>query len=255
MLNYLDVGEGEELVLIHGLGNRKEAWLPQLTLSSNYRLVLIELRGHGNSVEANNLTVETFAKDIIEVLDFLKIKKAHICGLSLGGIIAQEIYKKHKERVKSLILSNTTFYIPSSVGKISLKRATHLIERIGVDNYCIEAAKTCLFNPHIESNMELAKRAFLIREDTYLQSVQAAFGRNYFFELFKIDVPTLVIGSVEDKVIPVQSAYLMYYIIKKSKLVVFKQTGHLVNIEKAEEFNLVIEKHLNEFRIAFNKVS
>lgn len=255
MLDYIDIGKGEELVLIHGLGNRKEAWIPQLSLSSNYRLVLIELRGHGNSVQVEDLTVETFAKDIIEVLNHLNIQKAHFCGISLGGIVAQEIYKQFKDRVKTLILCNTTFYIPSIVGKLSLNKAKYTINQIGVENYKEESIRHCLYNYTDEQAVELAKKAFHIRYDTYLKSVPAACGRNYFFELFKIDVPTLIIGSIEDKVTPVQNAYLMHYFIKSSKLIVFQQTGHLSNIERAEDFNDAIMKHMDEYKMALSQVS
>lgn len=253
MLDYLDIGEGDELVLIHGLGNRKEAWMPQLSLSSNYRLILIELRGHGTSIEIEDLTVEIFAKDIIEVLDFLNIEKAHICGLSLGGIIAQEIYKQHKERVKTLILSNTTFYIPYLVGRISLKKTKYLIEQIGLENYSIKSVIASLYKHKDEKNIELATNAFFIREDTYIKSVQSAVGRNYFFDLLKINVPTLIIGSLEDRVTPIQNAYFMHYFIKSSKLVILRQAGHLSNIEKAEEFNQAIDNHLNQYKITISK--
>lgn len=255
MLDYIDIGEGEELVLIHGLGNRIDAWIPQLSLSLNYRLVLIELRGHGNSVEVEDLTVERFAKDIIEVLDFLNIKKAHFCGLSLGGIVAQEIYKRFKARVKTLILSNTTFYVPNVVSKMSMNKAKYLIEQIGFDNYHINSVKTCLYNYEDERTAELAKKAFHIREDTYFKSIQAASGRNYFFNLLTISVPTLIIGSFEDKVTPVQSAIIMNYFIRTSRLVLFEKAGHLSNIEKAEEFNEAIEKHLIQYKTSYSKVS
>lgn len=255
MLNYIDIGEGEELVLIHGLGNQREAWDSQYSLSKSCRLILIELRGHGKSVEVKNLTVETFAKDVIEVLDRLNIKKAHICGLSLGGIIAQEIYKRYKDRVKSLILCNTTFYIPYFTGKMTLLKNEFLFDQMNLDQYKDRLVRACLYNHEDEENIELAKNAFCIRKDTYFQSFQSAFGRNYFMNLLNINVPTLIIGSTEDKITPVESAYFMYYLVKSSKLVIFHKAGHLSNIEKAEEFNDAIENHIKSYRTTLSNVS
>lgn len=255
MLNYLDVGKGEEIVFIHGLGNRIQAWAPQLELTSHYRLIIIELRGHGYSPEKENIQVEFFAKDIIEVLDYLNIDKAHFVGLSLGGIVALEICKRFKNRVKSLILCNTTYYIPTLFGKLTLEKTKRLLEKSSVDQLNERLIKKCLYNPEEKNVYELAKNAFYIREDTYLQSIQSAFGRNYFYDLFTINVPTLIIGSLEDKVVPIQNAYLMHYMIKSSHLIVFENTGHLSNIERPELFNLAISHHIQQYQKKMNKVS
>ncbi len=65
-------------------------------------------------------------------------------------------------------------------------------------------------------------------------------------------MPTLIIGSLEDKVVPIQNAYLMHYMIKSSNLIIFENTGHLSNIERPELFNLAIAQHIKQFQ---NKVS
>ncbi|MBB5148839.1 MULTISPECIES: alpha/beta fold hydrolase [Ureibacillus] len=252
MLNYLDVGTGEEIVFIHGLGNRIQAWAPQLELTTQYRLIIIELRGHGDSPEKENINVEFFAKDIIEVLDYLNIEKAHFVGLSLGGIVALEICKRFKKRVKSLILCNTTYYIPTLLGNITLEKTKRFLKKSSLEQLNERLIKKCLYNPEEQKVYELAKNAFHIREDTYLKSVQSAFGRNYFYDLLTINVPTLIIGSLEDKVVPIQNAYLMHYMIKSSNLIIFENTGHLSNIERPELFNLAIAQHIKQFQ---NKVS
>lgn len=252
MLNYLDVGKGEKIVFIHGLGNRIQAWAPQLELTTRYRLIMIELRGHGYSPEKENIQVEYFAKDIIEVLDYLNIEKAHFVGLSLGGIVALEICKRFKKRVKSLILCNTTYYIPTLFGNLTLEKTKRFLKRNTIDQLNERLINKCLYNPKEKKVYELAKDAFYIREDTYFRSIQSALGRNYFYDLFSIDVPTLIIGSLEDKVVPIQNAYLMHYMIKSSNLIIFENAGHLSNIEKPELFNSAISSHIQEYQ---NKVS
>lgn len=255
VLNYLDVGKGEEIVFIHGLGNRIQAWAPQLELTSKFRLIIIELRGHGDSPKKDNINVEFFAKDIIEVLDYLKIDKAHFVGLSLGGIVALEICKRYYNRVKSIILCNTTYYIPTLFGNVTLLKTKRLMEQISLDHLNERLIKRCLYNPNKKTTYELAKNAFHIREDTYLQSIKSAFGRNYFYDLLTIKVPTLIIGSLEDKVVPIHNAYFMHYMIKTSDLIVFEHTGHLSNIEQAEQFNLAIANHIQHYQQFHNKVS
>jgi 3-oxoadipate enol-lactonase len=112
MLSYNDLGTGTPIVLIHGLGSKKEAWIPQHELANRYRLIIPDLRGHGETIMNEDLTIKNFALDIINLLEYLKISSAFICGLSLGGIVAQELYKQRPEIVRGLILSNTTSYIP-----------------------------------------------------------------------------------------------------------------------------------------------
>lgn len=246
MLDYIDIGNGNPILFIHGLGNRKEVWFPQYELSKDYRLIVIELPGHGLSIETEDLTVERYAKDIIELLDYLEIEEISVCGLSLGGLIAQELYKQAKERVKSLILCNTTFHIPLNIGLISLKFSESVINKIGYDEFLIKAVESCIHNNEDKEIAKMAKNSFLLRKDTYLKSVSSAFGRNYYYELNNIKVPTLLIFSSQDKIIPVSNGYIMNFLIEKSKLIIFEGSGHLSNVEKSKEFNQAIINHLNE---------
>lgn len=246
MLNYLDVGpkHGEIIVFIHGLGNRKETWFPQLTLSEKYRLILVELRGHGQSDNNDNLNVETFAKDILEVLDFLNIEQTHFCGLSLGGLVVQEIYKQQKNRVKSMILSNTTFYIPNFLGIYQLEKYKQIIKKVGYGEFQKRSIDACFYQLQDETMQSMSKEAFLIREDTFLKSTSAAFGRNYAYTLISVDIPTTIISSLEDRIVTFHHAILIKSFVRDSSLVVLKNTGHLSNIEQAETYNKTVEQHV-----------
>lgn len=246
MIDYVDIGQGEELLFIHGLGTQKELWKAQLPLSEKYRLIIVELRGHGNSVEVDDLTVETFAQDVLDVLDYLNVRQVHICGLSLGGMVAQEIYKQARERVKSLILCNTTFYIPSVLGEMLHTSTKEMIAQVGYKKFQETSIRTCLYDYEDDENLELASQAFNIREDSYLKTTQAAIGRNYLMTLLNCE-SLLIISSQEDQVTPIQNAIVMNQLIPTSKLVILKQAGHLSNIEKADEFNQIIDQHLMKY--------
>ncbi len=103
------MGSGEPLVLIHGLGERKEAWVCQYALANSYDLIIPDLPGHGQSTPAEEVSIEAFARDTLELLDVLGVESAHICGLSMGGVVAQEMYRMAPDRCRSLILVNTFF--------------------------------------------------------------------------------------------------------------------------------------------------
>src|SRR3954467_4078729 len=126
MLKYNDLGTGTPIILIHGLGSKKEAWTPQHELANKYRLVIPDMRGHGETEINEDLTIKNFASDIIKLMEHLDISSAFICGFSLGGIVTQEIYKQRPDMVKGLILSNTTSYIPSMFGNSIIDESTKL---------------------------------------------------------------------------------------------------------------------------------
>ncbi|MCM2534306.1 alpha/beta fold hydrolase [Neobacillus pocheonensis] len=94
IMPYLRMGCGDPLVLIHGLGGIKENWNKQFVLSEHYELIIPDLRGHGENLTLDGITINNFAKDILSLLNELNIQKAHICGLSMGGTVTQEIYRR-----------------------------------------------------------------------------------------------------------------------------------------------------------------
>ena len=231
MLTYKDLGSGTPIVLLHGLGSTKEAWVSQHELANKYRLIIPDLRGHGETVINENFTIKNFALDIIQLIEHLNIPSAFICGFSFGGIVAQELYKQRPDLVKGLILSNTTSYIPPFFASNMINMSQQdLIEHI---------LSTGLYD---ESYREEARKTFHIR-DTYMESMKASIGVNYFSVLTTIKKPVLLIGSTHDKVTPSLNLYLMKTFIRRAQIAILKDTGHLSNIEKKDLFN----QHIKDF--------
>lgn len=238
MLKYNDLGTGTPIVLIHGLGSMKEAWIPQHELADRYRLVIPDMRGHGETVMNEDFTVKNFALDIINLLEYLNIPSAFICGLSLGGIVAQELYKQRPDMVKGLILSNTTSYIPSILANSIINESYKLLQK-GEQALVEHIVTRGLYD---EAYKEEAKKAFHIR-DTYIESAKASVGINYFSVLPTISKPVLLIGSTHDKVTPSLNIYLMKTFIRRAQTAILNNTGHLSNIEKKDLFN----QHVRNF--------
>lgn len=237
MLSYIDKGEGTPIVLIHGLGQRKEAWKPQFPLAEKYRLIIPDLRGHGETELEDNITIKTFAQDIVELLDHLNVSKAYICGLSLGGIIAQELYKQEPERVLGLILSNTASYINSWLAyNVVIQAVKHYQHPEFVD----AIVERCLYD---KKYAEEAKESFLIRS-SYIASLGSPLDHNYHPVLTTATVPILLIGSTFDRVTPMVNFSGMYFANMTAKTKVMFRAGHLSNIECREEFNQTIENFI-----------
>lgn len=235
MLEHIDVGDGEAILFIHGLGSKKEAWTPQLSLAEKYRLIIPDLRGHGETEIDGDITMEDFAADIIELLDIKGIEQIFVCGLSLGGIVAQELFKQQPRLVKGFILANTTSYIiPMFADRVIEEAVLHYHE----DSFVDKIVRKGLYN---RSFVEKAKEAFLIR-DSYPASAEAPLGKNYFPLLTHIKQPVLLLGSSHDKVTPILNMWSMKLFLPHAHIKIFWETGHLSNIEKYEEFNQAIDE-------------
>lgn len=237
----MNIGQGETVVLIHGLGSKKESWINQFNLSSNYRLIIPDLRGHGESEITNNISIVNFAQDILSLLDSLNIKKAHFCGLSMGGLVVQEIYKQKKERVLSMVLSNTFSYVPSFLGQLTVMKGVKNLQLTSSDDYTTYTAKKCLYQKE-STLIEEAKKMFLIRKEPYIASALSAIKSNYLPILPFVKVPTLIIGGKYDEINPLISIYLTKGFLPKAELVIFDNCGHLPILEKKEEYNKLLDR-------------
>lgn len=239
MLAYTDIGQGTPIVFIHGLGSRRQAWSPQRPLAEKYRLIMPDLRGHGETVTETDITMENFAKDIIELLDYLEVDRAYVCGLSLGGIIAQELYKQAPERILGLILANTTSYISPLASFMVLHQAeNHYKDKDFIDHIVAKGLYDSNYTPE-------AKGAFLIR-DCYMEAARAPVGINYFTTLMKMNIPVLLIGGNADQVTLPVNQKMMNFFNSKAEQVILSDCGHLSNIEKSAQFNNCIDKFIKK---------
>jgi pimeloyl-ACP methyl ester carboxylesterase len=114
-MSYYDGGAGDPLVLIHGLGANAAGWVEQFAeLSASYRLIAMDLRGHGGSGyrPEEPITIRAFADDIAALVEGLGVEQAHFCGISLGGMIVLELFVCCPSLMESLILADTTAFFP-----------------------------------------------------------------------------------------------------------------------------------------------
>lgn len=219
-------------------------------LAEHYRLIIPELRGHGDSPLSTDISIHTFVKDILELVDFLKIEKVHVCGLSLGGIIAQELYLRRPSLVNSLILCNSLSYTPVllrsmifSLGVLSVMNRTN-------EENAKHFAEKCIYNQKDLELMRRAEETFFINKITYISSTKSSLSRNYLPFLPFFNIPVLVVGSAQDQVTPVYCAYQTHTLLPNSELFILKKCGHLSNIEKKEEFNDKVMSFLQNIKTA-----
>lgn len=241
---YLRLGAGEPLVLIHGLGEVKEGWANQFELANQFDLIIPDLRGHGEYQSPGEISIKHFALDVIFLLRSLGIDSAHICGLSMGGMVAQEIYRQAPEMCRSLMLVSTLHYAPKKLGRLLLNYRKHLADNQSPEVMKDTAAKVCLYS-WSDENIEKFRQFYRPNQDYYLKSLEACLKVNNLCLLPAIKVPTLIIGGQYDCVIPVWVQLLMHKQIRHSEFVIFRNTGHVAKLEAKDAFNNVLRNFLS----------
>jgi 3-oxoadipate enol-lactonase len=248
-LAYTDRGAGEALILVHGLGGSGWSWHQQIEeLSEGYRVIAMDLRGHGQSGHRaeETITIRTFADDVIALLQLLGIEEGHFCGHSLGGIIVLEIFVRSGSLMQSLILADTTAFFPSPhiLGEF-LSRFDHLDmpawARFMATRLLRRGAPAALTEEVVET-MSATSRA------VYRQALIAAFQADYRWLLPLIDLPTLVLVGDEDRAMPWGYARYLQSQIRNSSLQVVPKAGHLSHQENPREVNRQLGLHLKRVR-------
>ncbi|OLS41855.1 alpha/beta fold hydrolase [Bacillus sp. MRMR6] len=246
---YLRLGAGEPLVFIHGLGEVKEGWSNQFEFANQYDLIIPDLRGHGDYLSPGEISIKHFALDVIHLLKELKIESAHICGLSMGGMVAQEIYRQAPDMCRTLMLVSTYHYAPKRLGKWFLKYRQAKADIKTQEEMRETAAKVCLYSWSKE-NFDKFFQFYKPNREYYFKSMEACLKVNNLCLLPQIKAPTLIIGGQYDSLTPAWIQLLMHKQIKHSEFVIFRNTGHIAKLEAKDAFNNVLRNFLNKHKMA-----
>jgi 3-oxoadipate enol-lactonase len=243
-----DVGS-TPLVLINGLGGTLQGWFYQTRHFSKTRYVLAyDHRGNGKSPDLEGVgEIETYAQDLIRVMDSAKINRADLCGVSFGGRLAQYMALAYPERVRSITL------VATQSGPAGTVEGHSVLENMGTmtGDEIFERVVPLLFGPeYIESHLRHLKVFSNSRAKNPLSPVAlrrqmaAARGFDPRDELHFISVPTLIIHGVIDRLCPIEEAYTLEAAIPNAQLVELPNVGHSPNIETPESFNEALESFL-----------
>jgi 3-oxoadipate enol-lactonase len=238
------------VVFLHAFPLNRTMWDPQVgALVGECRCIAIDLRALGESGAGGPYTMDQYADDVAAVLDTLQIARAVVVGLSLGGYVAFALWRRHRDRVRALVLADTraTADTPEAA-----QRRRELIE----------VAKTQ--GPTAVANLQIAglvgKTTRDKRPDIYdathrmiaqapsegvVGALEAMLARpDSTATCATIDVPTLIVVGEEDVLTPLKEARALQAIIPGSGLEVLRQAGHLSNTERPAAFNTVVSEFL-----------
>lgn len=225
-------GSGEPVLFIAGLGGNCELWRPAESLSEKFTLLFPDNRGIGQSVARRPAhTLADYTSDMIELLDHLQLERAHVVGLSLGGIIAQRLAIDHPSRIDRLVLISTvhrsTPYLQcvSALLAMALRRMpweffVRTIETLGTAPNFVDA------NPaEIQRRIDAKCSAGVLRE-AVAQQLQCLAADGGETDVSRIAAPTLVIAGEHDALIPAHYAEAMAREIPGSRFHLIASAGH-----------------------------
>jgi len=258
-ISYTDRGQGEVVVLIMGLGAVKESWFLNIpTLSKYYRVIAFNSRGVGATDRSGEAyTMGRMAEDTVGLLDALNIERAHIVGVSLGSMIAQEIAIGFPQRVNRLILAATTPGMSDAANKdmwdkktAEMRRNTGLgedfNERIMNDPGSLDVVKIMVritayaFNRIVfKIPMVLGARYYFgkVGPSGVLDQLRAVSKHNTIDRLDQIKAPTLVMAGTEDKIVPTEFSRIVAQHIPGAKFLDLERGSHSFFMERSKRFN------------------
>ena len=247
---YEMAGDGESLLLIHGLGSSTRDWEEQVpNFSQKYQVITLDLRGHGKTDKPKGpYSMRMFAEDIAELLKKLGIKSTHVLGISLGGGIAFQFAVDYPNLVKSLIVVNAGIEIPIDSFKMKLEafKRTFIVKLVGMKKMGKVLAPRLFIKPEQEDLREkLVERWAENDKKAYLSAMRALIGWSVRDQINKIKCPTLVIGSDEDYA-PSSIKEEYTALLSNAKFIEIQDARHAVPIEKPKEFNEIVMKFLLE---------
>jgi pimeloyl-ACP methyl ester carboxylesterase len=249
-LFYKVQGKGEALVLIPGLGAGHTAWFRQLhAFKKQHKVITFDPRSIGRSDRPKQLYgFKALADDVVGLMDHLAIKRAHILGQSLGGLVAQEVAIDYPDRVLKLVLVSSTVAggdtnptNPALMEALGYAEGTTEIDFSKVDTRkTMNAVIGMSFNKRLyRKAMQFLSRFFVKPEmfDGLSDQLRAISGHNTVDRLHLIKAQTLVITGAEDRIVSPHSSEVLADKIPNAKLIMVKDGSHGFNVEMTSRFN------------------
>lgn len=249
---YWALGNGPPVVLLHPFPVHHEFWLPVAeAISPRYRLILPDLRGHGESSAGDGpATMDKHAADLKNIMDDADIGRAPLIGVSIGGYLLFEFWRKYRTRVAALGLCNTKAPADNPAARAGrLQAANEVLDR-GTDPF-FQSMLQKVFAPSTrETRPDLVEGALhMMRKMSPEDVAQVQRGmaqRPDSIETLKtIDVPTLLITGEEDLMTGVNEAELMRQHISGSQLRVISKAGHYSPWEQPEQAGRLLRQFLD----------
>jgi pimeloyl-ACP methyl ester carboxylesterase len=257
--HYIEKGKGEAIILLHGFLYDSYLWAANIdALARCFKVYALDLWGWGYSTrDPLDYGYQLYADQVLSFMDKLGISSASLIGQSMGSGTAILFCVQHRQRVNKLVLVAAAglpnplpgvgkFFNLPGIGEFLLRHNTDLIRKAGLRDFFVHNKELIT-----ESYFENVTRPHKIQNST---EVYLTIQRKQFFDkltteihlLATMDVPVLLVWGKQDRALPLRLGEEMHRILKRSRLEVLDNAGHVPNFERAEVFNQLAIDFLRE---------
>ena len=244
---YHEQGSGVPVVFLHAFPLSRMMWAPQETaLASQFRIITIDLRGHGGSdAPLWHYSLDQAADDVRGLLDYLSIRQAIFVGLSMGGYILFAFYRKYAEYVKGLVLADTKAQADTDDGKQARFEMAQIAYKQGTSTIADIMIPKLLSPATVRTKPELVRQVRTMIEGNQVSGIagdlMAMAERPDSVPLLKrITCPAQIIVGELDLPTPPSDAQLMADRIPGARLAIIPGAAHLSNLEEPASFNELV---------------
>lgn len=259
-VSYVEIGEGEPIVFVHGLSGCWQNWLENLPhFGRRYRAIAFDLPGFGASpLPSWEISIPAYGRLLHDLCEKLGVEGGAVVGNSMGGFIAAEAVTNGPARFERLALVSAAGILNTwnpegraTVTAWAWKQFGPRFARRGREIVSRTRAREAVFRPFVRFPERL-------REDLLLEQIEGGLNRAEGFgdalratirhdireRLSGIEIPTLIVWGLSDHVVPVPAAISYHRRIPHSRLEIFERTGHVPQLERPTRFNAMLDEFL-----------
>jgi pimeloyl-ACP methyl ester carboxylesterase len=249
-LHYEEYGQGDPLLLVHGLGSSSRDWEHQVpAFAAHYRVIVVDVRGHGRSDKPQErYSMAGFARDVEALIEHLGLGPVHLLGLSMGGMIGFQLAVDKPQLLRSLCIVNSAPEVKvRSLNDVWQYGKRWVLSRVLSMGTLGKAIGQNLFPRPEQADLrrKAAERWAQNDKRAYLASFDAIIGWGVQERLGRISCPTLIISADRDYTpVALKQAYVK--LIPDARLVVIENSRHATPLDQPEVFNRTVLEFLSQ---------
>jgi pimeloyl-ACP methyl ester carboxylesterase len=247
----LQQGTGFPLLFVHGFTTTAEFWRHQAaSLSDKYRVIRIELRGHGKADHHPDqaFSIDAYARDVLSVIDKLGLDRYILIGLSMGGTVAQTVTLSRPRGLVGLVLVGATAH---GLGPdVQADNVIAAIRRIGIHQSAQDVIDAS-FAASTSQDLVAWARSEVTQTPEYVavQAIRSLNDTDNRARLGHVEVPTLIVAGEDDRITPVGESEHLAELIPGAELAVIKAAAHFPMLEQPVKFNEVFEEFVERLLV------
>ena len=248
MLDYADEGDGEPLVIVHGLGSSHRDWEDQVELlARHFRVVAPTMRGFGESEKGHEShSVKTWSEDLLALANHLELETFHLLGFSMGGAISYQTAVDQQSRLRSLTIINSqpSFELDEWYKHMMVLYRIAMAKVVGMKRMARFVAKRVFPEDHqADLRRRMIERHENNDQESYVKAVQALAGWSVADRIDRLELPVLVLAADQD-LTPIDDKLVYLEEMGNARLEIIRNSRHVSHVDQAEIVYELVRDHV-----------